>query len=299
MRFLYQFPDVVGPDGNMLEIGSIADVARGAESCGFDGFALTDHPAPSMKWLAAGGHQTVDPFVGLAAAAAVTTRISLLTYLTVAAYRNPFLLAKAAATVDLVSNGRFVLGLGAGYQKAEFKALGIDFERRNAALDEALELLPQVWSGEPVAHVGADFEARDVVCRPCPTRQPIPIWIGGNASVSVGRAARFQGWMPMLSNETVSTTTRTAHIGDVETLGRRIDELRVVAGDRFASLDVLVTYPDHSVVNDGHEIERHRETIGRLGEIGVTWINLTGPSTSAVRTREILEYLSSTYFGRR
>lgn len=280
----------------MMAAGSITDVARVVESAGFDGFALTDHPAPSMKWLSAGGHQTVDPFVGLAAAAAVTSRVTLLTYLSVAAYRNPFLLAKAATTVDLVSGGRFVLGLGAGYQKAEFKALGVDFDRRNEALEEALVVLPRVWSGEPVAHEGLGFEARDVVGRPRPTRGTVPIWIGGNATVSMRRAASVQGWMPMLSSETVSTTTRTAHIGDIDSLAGRIAELRSIAGERFASLQILVTYPDHSVVRIGHEIERHRDTIGRLAEAGITWLNLTGPSSSIAQTDETVRYLAATYF---
>lgn len=295
MRFLYQFPDVVGPDGDMLATGSVTEVARAVESAGFDGFALTDHPAPSLKWLTAGGHQTIDPFVGLAAAAAVTERITLLTYLSVAAYRNPFLLAKAATTVDLISGGRFVLGLGAGYQKSEFKALGVDFERRNEALDEALAVLPRVWSGEPVAHTGLGFEARDVVGRPRPTRRTIPIWIGGNAKISMRRAAAVQGWMPMLSDETVSTTTRTVHIGDVDTLANRIAELRSIAGDGFSSLEILVTYPDHSIVRIDHEIERHRDTIGRLVEAGITWLNLTGPSSSLAQTSDTLRYLAATY----
>ena len=69
----------------------------------------------------------------------------LLTYLAVAPYRNPFLLAKAAATVDKLSGGRFILGLGAGYHKTEFFALGVDFEERNALFDEALEVLPLHW----------------------------------------------------------------------------------------------------------------------------------------------------------
>ena len=105
-------------------------------------FALTEHPIPGANWLAHGGHQTLDPFVGLAFAAAVTERIRLLTHLSVVPYRNPFLLAKSAATLDRCSKGRFILGIGTGYHKTEFFALGVDFDERNALFDEALEVLP-------------------------------------------------------------------------------------------------------------------------------------------------------------
>src|SRR6195952_5520352 len=103
-------------------------VAKALEAAGWDGIAFTEHPAPGYRWLAeGGGHQTLDPFVALGAAAAVTERVKLLTYLSVAPYRNPLLLAKAAASVDMISNGRFILGLGTGYLKTEFFALGVAF----------------------------------------------------------------------------------------------------------------------------------------------------------------------------
>ena len=124
------------------------------EAAGFDAFALTEHPIPGANWLAHGGHQTLDPFVGLAFAAAVTERIQLLTHLSVVPYRNPFLLAKTAATLDRCSKGRFILGLGTGYHKTEFFALGVDFDERNALFDEALEVLPRGVVGRAVRRRG-------------------------------------------------------------------------------------------------------------------------------------------------
>src|SRR5690606_5897594 len=161
------------------------------------------------KWLAHGGHQSVDPFVALAFAAAATTRLRLLTYLAVVPYRNPFLLAKASATLDRMSGGRFVLGVGSGYHKTEFFALGVDFDERNALCDEALEVLPLAWSGEPFSYKGRHFEARDVIQLPRPTQRPIPIWIGGNSKLARRRVARSaQGWMPMGGTEELAKTTR-------------------------------------------------------------------------------------------
>lgn len=295
MRFLYQYPEAVGPSGRMTDAGDVAEVARAVEAAGLDGLAFTEHPAPSAKWLAAGGHQTLDPFVALGAAAAGSRSIRLVTYLSVAAYRNPFLLGKAAATVDIVSGGRFVLGLGTGYQKAEFRALGVDFERRNEAFDEVLEILPRYWNGEVITMTGLDFEARDVVGLPGPLQNPIPIWVGGNSRLAARRAVRVQGWMPMLTAEVVSNTTRTAHIGDVETLASRIRETRDLAGDRADSIDVLVTCPDHSIAEPGVDVERHRDFLGRLAEAGVTWVGVQGHTTSLDSTIESIEHVATSY----
>ena len=209
---------------------------------GFDAFALTEHPIPGANWLAHGGHQTLDPFVGLAFAAAVTERIKLLTHLSVAPYRNPFLLAKTAATLDRCSQGRFILGLGAGYHKTEFFALGVDFDERNVLVDEALELLPKAWSGEPFDAAGVHFNAKGVIQRPRPAQNPIPIWIGGNSKLSRRRAATVQGWMPMGIPEEVARTTRSPHIAGLEQLAEMIAEVKDMAGDRAGELDFCMSY---------------------------------------------------------
>src|SRR5690348_16193041 len=109
MRFMYQHPEFIGPDGDLTDVGPAAELARTAEAAGWEGFAFTEHPIPGSKWLSAGGHQTLDPFVALGYVAAVTERLRLLTYLAVIPYRNPLLLAKTAATLDKLSGGRFIL----------------------------------------------------------------------------------------------------------------------------------------------------------------------------------------------
>ena len=91
VRWMFQYPDTHGVDGDMLDAGPLGEVAVAVEAAGWDGLALTEHPAPGVNWLSAGGHQTLDPFVALGYAAAVTRRIRLLTYLAVLPYRNPLL----------------------------------------------------------------------------------------------------------------------------------------------------------------------------------------------------------------
>ncbi|HEX3964430.1 MAG TPA: LLM class flavin-dependent oxidoreductase [Trebonia sp.] len=120
--------------------------------------------------------------------AGATTSLRLLTNLVVAPCRNPFLLAKAAATVDKLSGGRLILGLGAGYQKSEFYALSIDFEERNVLFDEVLDALPLHWSGEPFSFEGRHFNARGVIARPRPVQDQFPY--GSAATPSSAAAVR-------------------------------------------------------------------------------------------------------------
>jgi probable F420-dependent oxidoreductase len=210
MEFSFAYPETKGLEADMLDAGDIGEIAVALEDAGFHGLSLTEHPIPGARWLEAGGHQTIDPFVGLGFAAAVTAQIRSLTHVSVAPYRNPFLLAKATATVDRLSKGRMVLGLGVGYHKTEYHALGVDFDERNVRFDEALDALPMHWKGDPFSYTGTDFDARHVVARPRPCQDPIPIWIGGNSTMSRRRAARrAQGWMPRSCPP--RAVTRVAH----------------------------------------------------------------------------------------
>jgi probable F420-dependent oxidoreductase len=260
----------------MLEAGDPAELARAAEEAGWSGFAFTEHPAPGVRWLEAGGHQSLDPLVALSHVAAVTSRIRLLTYLTVLPYRNPMLLAKAAATVDIVSGGRLILGTGTGYSKGEFHALGVDFDERNALFDEALDVLPLHWSGEPFSYAGRHFNARDIIALPRPPQQPIPIWIGGNSRLTLRRVAeRAQGWLPLLGSKTLFATTRTAEMS-AEDLPEAIARLRADAWPRGADLDVTVSYDDPDVYAVDADFGHHRAALAELEAAGVTWVIIPG-----------------------
>jgi probable F420-dependent oxidoreductase len=298
MQFIYSYPELRGLDGDLLDAGPVGEVARSAEAAGWEGLAFTEHPAPGARWLASGGHQTLDPFVALASAASVTTRLRLLTYLAVGPYRNPSLLAKTAASVDKVSNGRLILGMGTGYQKSEFFALGVDFEERNVLLDEVLDVLPMHWSGEPFSYRGAHFEARDVVARPRPVQDPIPIWLGGNARRTLRRiAGRCQGWMPLVGPAQVSATARTPHLETAADIAAKVAELRDLAGERGEVLQVAPSYADSTIADPTKDVERHRDAFGVLEAAGATWIIVPGASPSAAETRDFLQAFGSTYVG--
>ncbi len=299
MRYLIQHPEPIGIERDLFDAGDVVSIAKAVEAAGWDGLAFTEHPAPGYRWLAeGGGHQTLDPFVALGAAAAVTERIKLLTYLAVVPYRNPLLLAKAAASVDLLSNGRFILGMGTGYLKSEFFALGVDFDERNELFDEALEVMPLHWSGEKFSYEGRHFNARDVIARPSPRLGTIPIWIGGNAKITRRRVAtRAQGWMPMSGPPEMATTTRTAHLSGLDDIGAAIRELKEMAGDRAAEIDVMVLYTDDSILKPDADVERHRDMLGRIAEIGATWVSFAWDFSTQAETLDFVEGFAGTYLG--
>jgi probable F420-dependent oxidoreductase len=297
MRFMFQYPETNGTSTDMLDAGDIGLVARAAEDAGFMGFSFTEHPAPGARWLEAGGHQTLDPFAALAFVAAVTSRMRLLTYLSVMPYRNPLLLAKTAATVDRLSGGRFVLGVGAGYLKAEFRSLGVDFDERNHLFDEALDVLPLHWSGEPFSYQGRHFEAREVMARPRPAQERIPIWIGGNSQLARQRVAeRADGWMPLLAPAAARSTVRSPPLGSLDDVARAIREMQDTAGRRGVRLDVVYPYADRSFHADpGNEVSRHQEALAGLAEAGVTWTMVSGKTNTPAETLSFLEAVGTHY----
>jgi probable F420-dependent oxidoreductase len=209
------------------------------------------------------------------------------------------LLAKAAATVDILSGGRFILGVGTGYLKGEFRSLGVDFDERNELFDEALDVLALHWAGEPFSYQGRHFQARDVIARPRPPQGSIPIWIGGNSRLTRRRVAeRAQGWMPMTGPPDLFATTRTPALADGADLGPLIAALRTAAGERGAALDVTVAYTDRTIAGTGHgagEVERHREAFGQLAAAGVTWIVIPGATRSRTTSLEFLDRFGQVY----
>jgi probable F420-dependent oxidoreductase len=214
----------------------------------------------------------------------------------VGTYRQPFLLAKAAATLDKLSGGRLILGLGVGYLKGEYHALGVDYEQRNVLFDELLDVLPLHWSGEPFSYEGTAFSARDVIALPAPVQKPIPIWIGGNSPLSRRRAAtRAQGWMPMIGGPELANTARTTMVATLEDASVKIAEVSSAARDagRTDALDFMVAYlPEGSLLE---EPDRHREAFAALEAAGITWLTVSTPSVDFGATAEFLEAFGSLY----
>jgi len=276
MRFSLQLPtDRVALGAEFGSAEAVMEMARAAEDHGYDAVHVTEHPIPSDAWMSSGGHHALDPFVALAFAAAATTRLRLQTHLCVVPYRNPFLTAKAVATLDSLSGGRVIFGVGAGYLEAEFQALGVDYASRNELCDEALVVMKQAWTGESVSVDGRGYSARGHHALPRPAQRPHPpIWIGGNSRRAIRRAVDHgDGWMPIPSPAKLAARRRTPGIETLDDLRARLDYLRAYAAERARPLprDVMFMPIGRSMVqrgepDPGEEIDQ----LERLAGLGVT-----------------------------
>ncbi len=194
--------DFSSPDGGPVSWERLAASARRAEALGFDSIWVSDHFFLSLARY--GGPDepsgSPEPLAALAALAVVTERVRLGTLVLGAGFRHPALLAKAATTIDLVSGGRFDLGLGAGWYEEEYRAFGYDFEDaggRFQILEEVVEVLARLFEGGPVTWKGERFELREAYSRPEPVQKPRPpLWIGGKGGPRLLRliARRADGW---------------------------------------------------------------------------------------------------------
>ena len=277
-------PELVTKDG-------ITRFAQAAEAAGFDGIGFTDHPAPSHKWLTAGGHDALDPFVALSMVAAATERMRLIPNIVVLPYRNPFLVAKAAATLDALSGGRFVLSVATGYLRSEYRALGVDFERRNELFDEALEVLRGVWSEDEFAYEGTGYTASGVSANPKPAH--VPIWIGGNSPLTRRRVAvHGDGWNPFPAAAQLARTARTIPLEGLDDLAPMLDHLWQhvdEAGRDPATIDVAFTTGQPGPGDDAFDAGAHLEALERMAKLGVTWNSTSVPGDSLAHAIECVE----------
>jgi probable F420-dependent oxidoreductase len=298
MRHFVTYPLVTHPySPELVTKRAIVRFATRAEELGVDGVAFTDHPAPSHRWLQAGGHDALDPFVAFGLVAAVTERLHLVPNILVLPYRNPFLVAKAAATLDAVSGGRFVLSVATGYQRGEYRALGVDFDERNALFDEALAVIRGVWTTDDFAYDGRHFTARGQTANPKPGH--VPVWIGGNSALTRRRVATVgDGWNPFAASATLARTAKTPVLETVADLTPMLDHLwRCVdeAGRDPAEIDISLQALGCAPPGDaGFDAGQHLDALGTLAGLGVTWTNTSVPGDSLAAALDGLEQYATT-----
>lgn len=190
-----------GPD----RARGIADFAREVETLGFDSIFITDHLVAAKHFYSV---SFLEPVTTLSLVAGVTERVRLGTSIMIMPLRNPVMLAKQLATLQFLSNGRFILGAGVGWYGPEFEAIGTSKSERGARTDEALDIMQALWAGETVTHKGGFYTVKDAFIEPLPPTPPT-LWIGGGSQLAdeqspelprfaesvKARVLRGQGWI--------------------------------------------------------------------------------------------------------
>ena len=183
---------------------AVRDFAQTVEGLGFAHVVAYDHvlganPERPGGWKGPYTHQSafLEPFVVYSFMAACTTRLGFLTGILILPQRQTALVAKQAATLDVLSGGRLRIGVGLGWNEVEYAALGKDFHDRGRRIEEQLQVLRRLWTEALVTFHGRDHHIDDAGLNPLPRQRPIPIWFGGRDDRVLRRAARYgEGWIP-------------------------------------------------------------------------------------------------------
>lgn len=259
------------------DVDSMISIAKAAESAGLESVWTGEHvvlpdprvaPSPSNP-------QTpfLDPAVALSHIAAHTSRLRLGTGVIILPQRNPVILSKELASVDVVSKGRLIFGLGAGYLEPEFRALGAPFEDRGVVTDEAIEAIKALWTMEKPAYHGRFFSFEGIDAQPRPVQKPHPpIVVGGMSRSGSRRAARYgNGWFGFLTD--IEATARSIEwIEDYVADGLRPGDL--------GGIEISVTPP----------MRLTEEVVDRYEEIGVHRLI---PVSAATTPDEALKFVES------
>ena len=257
MKFGLAFANII----SFAERDGLVRLGQSAEAAGFESVWTVEHVIypeayessypydPSGKMAMDTSTPLPDPLLWLAFVAAATERLRLGTGILILPQRNPVVLAKEVATLDHLSGGRVELGIGVGWLREEFDALGIPWERRGARTDEHIAVMRALWDGDHAAFEGEFFSFADVSSNPKPTNGRVPIHIGGHSRAAAERAGRLgDGFFPAK--------------GDI---GELVDIVRqtAAAADRDPA-SIEISYGSEALIGDGAVDAAHE-----LAELGV------------------------------
>ncbi len=253
------------------KVEHMVGLAQLAESAGFESIWTFEHAIVPVDYASKYPYDQsgkmgvtpetpfVDPLIALSHVAASTRTIRLGTGVNILSQTNPLYLAKQAASLDFVSGGRFMLGVGIGWLREEFEALGVPFERRGARFDDSVEAMRKVWSGDVVEHQSDFISWSGFKSYPLPVQNPLPVVIGGAKGKAFERIARYgQGWY--------APTTSTAELGR---LLEKLDEACAAEGRDRKTVEVSAMW-----VPGGDPIEA-------FAELGVSRLVVPLPAIAA------------------
>jgi probable F420-dependent oxidoreductase len=240
---------------------AIAAVAEAADRLGYHHVTCSEHVAVPTEVVPRRGGRYWDPLATFGYLAARTTRLRLATHVLVLGYHHPLDIAKRYGTLDLVSGGRLVLGVGVGTLAEEFELLGAELDGRGARADDAIRALRASLSRREPTYHGEHFRYQGFVVDPCAVQERVPIWVGGRTTRSLRRAVELgDGWAPF-------------GLGEAQ-LAAMLTRARQSAAwvDRPAPLEVVL-YPEPPL-DPVAEPEQAREVVGRYEGLGATILNL-------------------------
>ena len=276
MRFGIAFANAgpfATPDGAMA-------MAEAAEQAGFDSLWTVEHVvvpkhyasvypyAPSGKMPGAESFDIPDPLIWLAWVAARTTTLRLATGILILPQRNPLVVAKEVATLDQLSGGRVILGVGIGWLEEEFRILGADWEGRAQRTEEYVEAMRTLWRDDLPTFEGETVSFKETISLPRPAARSVPIVVGGHSPASARRAGRIgDGYFPAKGDiGSLVAEMRTA----AEQAGRDPDAIEVTSG--------LASFQGDEAL----------EEVGRLAEIGVDRLMIPPLSFDSSQLRDLL-----------
>ncbi|MBI2165416.1 MAG: LLM class F420-dependent oxidoreductase [Chloroflexi bacterium] len=182
----------------VMSAQGVQQVAREAESLGYDSIWVTDHLVIPDAYVERFGEAMMEPLTVLASVIPITSRVKLGISVVIAPYRNPIFVAKSLATMDVLSEGRLIAGVASGWCREEFEYLGVSFQERGALTDEAIQLYKEIWTRDRPRFQGRYWQFADLEAKPQPVQKPHPpIWVGGNSPRGRRRAVELgDAWHP-------------------------------------------------------------------------------------------------------
>jgi probable F420-dependent oxidoreductase len=275
-------------------------IARTAEALGYDAISSSEHLLMPGDLVAGMGAHWPDALTVMTFVAGATTRIRVNSSVIVLPYHHPVALAKAVATLDVLSSGRVTITVGVGMARGEFHALGVPFERRGRMTDEYLEVLKELWTAENPEHHGELVDFANVAFEPKPLQKPHPpIVIGGSSIAALRRAAKYgDGWFP-----SGSQGGKGPWLNGVADLPFFLDEARRVPGfaEREADFEIGMPVtstrfgPNHEEMpNQDQPLSSTQDVIDRIGRLhdaGVAWTSIPRPNAPPLRSVD--DYLES------
>jgi probable F420-dependent oxidoreductase len=272
---------------------ALLDVARAAEDAGVDRLVVSDHvvmgpdtsaykwgrfpTAPDGPWL--------EPLTCLTAMAAVTSQVRLATGILIAPLRPAPVLAKAVATLDVLSGGRVDLGVGVGWQAAEYAALGLDFSARGRLLDDTVAAMRELWTALPASYDSATVSFADTYCAPQPAQDRLPVWFSGTLNErNLRRVVELgDGWIPIMG----------ATLDDIRDGAVRL----TAATDR--PLDIQAPAKPVRAAEGGGDPSATMEAVPELLAAGVTnvYVNIASFAASPADAPKAFQQLADAFRG--